>query len=160
VEQSIYITQNTNYYIYLTTTNYLIQTTILITNDCGSIYIQKSSSSSLSLPSGSEHTWLEGILRERDSDSVEEEGSSSLKRRLRPHLAINFSSKVSSWFIDDSFEETSSSICASASVSSSNSPKELSSPSSSKNGSLFFMVAENSVSSFALHLLLSLEAIV
>jgi hypothetical protein len=88
-------------------------------------------SSSL-LPSGSELMQLDGVSRLRGSDSGEE--VSSPKKRFWPCLAINFSSEVLSWFIDDFSEETSSSI------SSSESPEESSPPSSSESLLLHLML--------------------
>jgi hypothetical protein len=81
---------------------------------------------------------LDGISGVRGSDSNEEVSPSSLKKRSWLRLAINFSSEVSSWFIDDSSKETSS-------VSSSDSSEESSPPSSLESHNLF-LTAEDSTS--------------
>jgi hypothetical protein len=81
---------------------------------------------------------------------------SSLKTMPWPCLVSNFSSEVSSWFIDDSFEETSST----STVSSSGELEESSSLSSLSEGHSLFLTVKDSTSSSDLRLLLvSLDAI-
>jgi hypothetical protein len=88
----------------------------------------------------------------RGFDDGEEVLSSSPKMMPKPCLASNFSSEVSSWFIDDSSEETSSS--------SSGKSMESSSPPSSSESRSLFLAVEDSTSSSHLHLpYLSLDAI-
>jgi hypothetical protein len=106
---------------------------------------------------------LDGVSEVRDFYDGELVFSSSSKKRSRPRLANNFSSEVSRWFIDDSFEETSSFVSSSAFssyVSSFGKSEESSSlPSTSESRSLF-LAAKDSTSSSKLRLtLLSLDAI-
>jgi hypothetical protein len=79
---------------------------VLILGTSGFIYIQKSPSSSLS--SGSERTQLDDISGVRGPDDGEVVSPSSPKKSLLPCLATNLPSEVSTWFINDSSEETSS----------------------------------------------------
>jgi hypothetical protein len=104
------------------------------------------------LLSGSKRMRLDDVLGTRGFDDDEEVSPSSLKMMLWSCLANDFSSEVSSWFIDDSPEGSSSS--------SSGKLKESSSlPSSSESHSLFLAV-EDSISSSNVRLpLLSLDAI-
>jgi hypothetical protein len=92
--------------------------------------------------------WLEGVPGERGSDSVEDVSPLSPKKRPHPFLAINFSLEVLSWFIDDSSEETSSSISSTSVVT-----EELSLLSSSKSYNLFLTAVEDLTSYSTLPLL-------
>jgi hypothetical protein len=56
---------------------------------------------------------LDNILGVRGSDDGEVVSLSSLKKRPQPRLASNFSSVMSSQFIDYSSKETSSSVSSS-----------------------------------------------
>jgi hypothetical protein len=103
------------------------------------------------LLSGSKRIRLDDVLGTRGFDDDEEVSLSSLKMMPWSCLANDFSSEVSSWFIDDSSEGSSSSNGKS---------KESSSLPSSSESHNHFLTIEDSTSSSNVRLpLLSLDAI-
>jgi hypothetical protein len=92
------------------------------------------------------------------SDDTEGVSLSLLKRMPWAHLAYNFSSEVSTWFIDFSSEKTSS--ISSSDGSSSGKSEESSSPLSPLVCYRRFLAVEDFASSSILCLSLSLDAII